>query len=435
MNNKKSLPGILQALGPGILFACVAVGGANFIQATHAGAEYGFKLIPLIVLIYILKYPFFEFANRYCAVTHLSLLDGYLKIGRWALWLYLTLTFFTAFPVIAALSLIDAHLIAYFLDTTASPLIFSVGLLSIFMLILLVGKFYWLDKTVKLVMALLIFCALVTFFIALPDGATVLKTPSPAINNLQGYSLIIALMGWIPAPIDVSVWITLWRKAKARETHSYPSLKNSLIDFNTGYFITALLTLIFLSLGAFVMFTSNQSFAKSSGLFITQLIMLFTSHIGKWGEIFIALTIFSVLLSATFTCLDAYPRAFTSALIRLKSSAKVEAELIYWLCVFVLFLMSIFLSSYFIKSMKQIIDIVTMLAFLTAPIFGYLNYRVATSSENMPDDAKPSKKLIFLSRIGLFFLSSACLLFLGLQFFHHVDCKCSIACTQITKYF
>jgi Mn2+/Fe2+ NRAMP family transporter len=414
---KQYLSSIYKSIGPGILFACVTVGGTNFVQTTHAGADYALKLIPFIVLIYILKYPFFEFAERYCITTKETLLYGYLKVGRWALSLYIIVIGFTAFPVIAALSLVDANITAYFLDTTISPLVLSIGLLSLFSIILLIGKYPWLDKTVKIIIGILIFCSLITFFIALPEGIKVLKTPAPAISYLGQLPLLVALMGWMPASIDVSTWITLWRKARVRQTNHFPTLRQGLLDFNMGYVISAVLAIIFVALGAFVMFASNQSFAKSGTFFIEQLITLFTTHIGKWGEPFIAIIIFSILLSATLTCLDAYPRAFASAMTLLIPKQKGNVEIIYWTSLLFLFLFGALLSGYFLRSLKQLIDIATIFAFLTAPILGYLNYKVVVSKQMLPKDAVPPKFLIYLSRIGLLFLLTVSLLFIIFQLF------------------
>ena len=75
----------LQALGPGILFAGAAIGGSHLVQSTRAGANYGFELIWVVVLVMLFKYPFFEFSHRFTAATGESLLAGYLRLGRWAL--------------------------------------------------------------------------------------------------------------------------------------------------------------------------------------------------------------------------------------------------------------------------------------------------------------------------------------------------------------
>lgn len=415
MNKKKLLPGILKTFGPGILFACVTIGGANFVQATHAGADYGLKLIPLILLIYLLKYPFFEFAERYSATKKETLLEGYLKIGRPALLLYIILVACTAFPTLAALSLIDANITAYFLNTTISPLVLSIGLLGFCALILLLGEYPVLERLIKLIIAVLIICSVTTFFIALPEGMKELKIGPPyKIDYFTEFTFLVALMGWMPAPIDVSVWTTLWTKAKSHRTKQFPSLRASLFDFNTGYIISGVLIIIFVSLSAFVMFTANQSFSTSGIILIEQLITLFTTHIGRWGEPFIAIIIFSALLSATLTCLDGYPRALSTALTLYIPKLKNFTVVIYWLGIIFLYLTSVILSGYFLKSLKQLVDIATILAFLTAPIFGYLNYRVVTTPGMIDKDAAPSKSLLLLSRIGLIFLITVSVLFIVL---------------------
>jgi len=102
--------GILKALGPGFLFAAVSVGVSHLVQSTRAGAYLGFSLVPVILLAMVLKYPLFEFGQRYAAATGTSLLDGYRKQGRWALVVYILLTLGTMFTVLAAVTAITTGL-------------------------------------------------------------------------------------------------------------------------------------------------------------------------------------------------------------------------------------------------------------------------------------------------------------------------------------
>ena len=132
MNTGNSkLQRFLKSLGPGILFAGAAIGGSHLIQSTRAGANYGFNLILLIIMINFLKYPFFEFGQRYTAATQQNLLVGYGTLGRWVLYLYLFLTLVTAFPTVAAVSFINANIATYIIGATISPLVVSIGLLGI----------------------------------------------------------------------------------------------------------------------------------------------------------------------------------------------------------------------------------------------------------------------------------------------------------------
>ena len=77
------------SFGPGLLWAAAAIGVSHLVQSTRAGAVAGFALAGVILLALVLKYPFFEFGPRYAAATGESLVEGYARIGRWAVWLYL----------------------------------------------------------------------------------------------------------------------------------------------------------------------------------------------------------------------------------------------------------------------------------------------------------------------------------------------------------
>ena len=99
-----------KALGPGFLFAAVSVGVSHLVQSTRAGAGYGLSLLAVIVLILIIKYPLFEFGQRYAAATGHSLLEGYRRQGKWCLSLYLVLTIGTMFTVLAAVTAVTAGL-------------------------------------------------------------------------------------------------------------------------------------------------------------------------------------------------------------------------------------------------------------------------------------------------------------------------------------
>ena len=95
-----------KTLGPGLLFAATAIGVSHLVQSTRAGAEYEYQLVWAIVLANLFKYPFFEFGTRYAAVKGKSIIDGYLDIGKWFLWVFLFINISTMFTVAAAVSFV-----------------------------------------------------------------------------------------------------------------------------------------------------------------------------------------------------------------------------------------------------------------------------------------------------------------------------------------
>jgi len=59
-------------LGPGLLFASMAIGTSHLVLSTKAGAVYGMLMVVPILLANLLKYPFFEFGVRYTRVKEHS---------------------------------------------------------------------------------------------------------------------------------------------------------------------------------------------------------------------------------------------------------------------------------------------------------------------------------------------------------------------------
>ena len=97
---------LLKTLGPGILFASTCIGVSHLVQSTRAGAVYGFDLVWAIALANLFKYPFFEFASRYANATGTSIIDGYKRLGKGVLWLYLIITVATMFFVCAVVTVV-----------------------------------------------------------------------------------------------------------------------------------------------------------------------------------------------------------------------------------------------------------------------------------------------------------------------------------------
>jgi len=115
MNRLQSLK---KTLGPGILFASTAIGVSHLVQSTKAGALFGFGLLWAVLIANILKYPFFEYGSRYANATGKSIIDGYLKLSKWALWCYFLITIGSMFFVCAAVAKVTTGFHAKLVPTT-----------------------------------------------------------------------------------------------------------------------------------------------------------------------------------------------------------------------------------------------------------------------------------------------------------------------------
>ncbi len=405
MNGRRwNRAGILASLGPGLVWAAAAVGVSHLVQSTRAGASYGFALVWVVLLANLLKYPFFEYGPRYAAATGESLVDGYRRQGTWAVWVYLVLTVGTMFAVLAAVTLVTGSIATQLFGAWLSPLGYSALLLGVCALILVPGQYPLLDKVVKVIMVVLAVSTVVAVV-----GAATTTHPHPAaptrfdLADLGAFSFLIALVGWMPSAVDISVWHSLWTLERAKETRHAPLLSEALLDFNIGYVATAVLALLFLALGSLVFYRSGQQVAASPVAFALQLVDLYTEALGPWARPVIALAAFTTMFSTTLTVADAFPRALerTSEILAPRLGGGSGGRL-YWGWMILLMAGALLLMSVFQKSLTGMVDLATTLSFLTSPILGVLNYRAVTAA-HVPAEARPPAWLRALTWAGLVF--------------------------------
>ena len=418
MNRSSHWQSRLQAMGPGLLWAGAAVGVSHLVQSTRAGASYGFALIWVVVIANLFKYTAFEFGPRYAAAMGESLLDGYQRVGKWALVAFLIPTFGTMFVLQAAVTIVTAGLASKIFGTTMSPVAWSAVILAICAGILTIGKYPLLDKLIKVIIILLSLSTIVAVFTALGHGSSAKSDfLPPGLWNLAGISFMVALIGWMPSAIDISVWHSLWTIERRKETGSIPSLKDALFDFRLGYFGTALLALGFVTLGALIMYGTGEHFSPAGGIFAGQFINLYTSTLGAWSYPVVAIAALTTMFSTTLTVTDAFPRVLrrSSELVFPERFREGDSKSLYWIWMLVVLSGSLVIIGLFIKGMTVLVDLATTLAFLTAPILAYINYRAVTGPW-MPEAAKPGPKLLAFNLISMVFLTVFALFFLVWRF-------------------
>ncbi len=389
----------LKNLGPGLLFAGAAIGVSHLVQSTRAGADFGLGLIWALLLVNLCKYPFFQFGPRYATATGESLLDGYKKLGSWVLMTYYIITFATMFTIQTAVTIVTAGLASSLFGDFISIEIWTIVIIIICFCLLIFGKYKLLDRLMKIIVITLTISTILAVVIAYLNSTEYISLIQVLPKSTIDIAFLIAFMGWMPAPLDVSVWQSLWCIEKNNDTKIYTP-KSALFDFNIGYISTIFVGIGFVLLGAFVMFHSGQTFSDSAGQFANQLIHMYTINLGSWAYIIIAIAAFTTMFSTTLTTLDASPRAMSRATeLLFKKSSRYNYT--FWIVLLSIgtIVIFIFLSS----GMAILIKIATILSFITAPFFAIINY-VLISSKHTPNEWHLSKKMHALSWLGIIFL-------------------------------
>ncbi len=402
-------------LGPGLLFAGSAIGVSHIYQSTRAGAEYGLGLLLAVVVANALKYPFFEFGPRYALATGESLLVGYKRLGYAVLALYLLLTLATVFTVQAAVTGVTAALLQHVLGTAMIPWHMSALVLLVSAALLLAGRYRLLDSSMKVIVVLLSIATLVATAAAFSQPA--LPAPGPFktfhFSDPLAVIFLIGLMGWMPAPIDLSVWHSVWALEKRRTQPDF-SLRDALFDFRVGYAGTALLAVVFVLLGARMLYGSTPNFPSAPADFSALLIDLYRTALGPWAGAAMAVAALATMFSTTLTVLDAMPRVLRQSLLLLgegpqsspqpDSSDQSRRAWLYPLLLFVVAGGGLLLIRSFAADLRSLVDLATLLSFLTAPFFALANYALVTG-KHTPEAARPGRALRALSWLGMLYLA------------------------------
>lgn len=392
----------LKKLGPGLLFAGAAIGVSHLVQSTRAGADFGFGLLWALVLIHIVKYPFFQFGPRYATATGESLLDGYKRLGKSVLITYFIVNLATMFTIQAAVTIVTAGLAANLFGITTNPIIWSIIITLICVSLLVIGKYKLLDNLMKIIIITLTLSTITALILALTTTNSQQNFTQIIPKGTLEVGFLIAFLGWMPAPLDVSIWQSLWANEKQKDKRTKFNTKQAIFDFNIGFIATLILGICFVSLGALVMFNSGETFSGSAVVFSQQLITMYTKNLGSEMYIFIAAAAFTTMFSTTITTLDASPRAMTKTFDLLTNKSHKN---MYWFWISFLTLGTLAILIFFKSEMVVLIKIATILSFLTAPFFAILNYILITG-KHTPKKWRPSLKMKILSWFGILFLIS-----------------------------
>ena len=386
----------LGALGPGILMATAAIGGSHLVASTQAGALFGWQLFWLILAVNVLKYPFFRFGMEYTLATKNSLVEGYKNKGPVYFYSFIGLNILAAVVNTAGVLLLTASLLHYALPVVIEVTLLCWILLGVCLAILLLGHFKALDSVAKGIMGLLTLATVIALVIAFSNGPMAPADyigPSP--YELAMLSFMVALMGWMPAPIEISALSSLWLKEK--QTQQTVTKSQGLFDFNVGYWLTACLALVFFSLGVLVQYGQSSSIELGGVAFAKQLIDMYALTIGEWARPLVSAIAFLCMFGTTLTVLDGYARTLNES-HKLLGFGQSKHSLNIWLVLQAVAGMAVIL--FFKSTLGPMLTFAMTLAFVTTPVFAWLNFSLVRSEPAI----KHSALLRSLTWLGLVYL-------------------------------
>ena len=303
------------------------------------------------------------------------------------------------FTIQAAVTIVTAGLAINLFGLTDNPITWSFIISIIGVIILIVGKYKLLDNLMKIIIIVLSVSTITAVSVAVLNTDKVFNFSQILPEGTIEISFLIAFLGWMPAPLDVSIWHSLWAIEKKKDASDFDT-KKSIFDFNIGYLGTIILGICFIALGALVMFGSEEKFSSGAGQFANQLIGLYTKSMGESMYVIIGIAAFTTMFSTTITTLDASPRVMSKSMELLSNK---QNDKLYWIWISILFIGTMVILKYFISEMGALVKLATILSFLTAPFYAIINF-ILISGKHTPEEWRPSKGMKILSYLGIVFL-------------------------------
>lgn len=407
--SERPLASRLQSLGPGLIMAAAAVGASHLVASTQAGALFGWQLLWLILLVNVLKYPFFRFGVQYTMNHGTSLMEGYQRKGRAWLIAFTVLNLIAAVVNTAAVLLLTANLLAFFMPGNLSVTLLCVLLLALCLGILLGGHYRLLDSVSKVIMLTLSVATVAAVIIAWSNGSQAAPDfdgPSPWQLSMLGF--LVAMIGWMPVPIELSAINSMWLRSKQRLLDITPD--QALFDFNLGYWTAVILALVFLALGALIQYGTEQEIAMAGAAFTQQLVAMYSATIGDWSELLVAFIAFMCMFGTTLAVMDGYARTLEESFHLLGREPELprqrrQRRLGIWITGQALAGMMIIL--FFQSALSPMLTFAMTLAFVTTPFFAWLNFSLVREDRGAVKGGMRLLAwagLVYLSAFSLFYV-------------------------------
>lgn len=382
-----------KMIGPGLIFSGASIGTSHLVQSTRAGALFGMALVIVIVLANVLKYPAFRFGVDYAHATRKSLLSGYRELGLWVKLLFLVVILPIVPIILAAVSAATAGIFDTLTGSDIPVPLLSTAILVLCAVLLVTGGYRLLDKVNGWLLAFLVVSTVIATIMVLPRVEWGTLADFSWTRETAAFMFIVALIGFMPTPIDVAPGLSIWKVEADRllPEGSRVSIEDTRAAFLGPYVLTAVMAVCFCIMGAGVMHAQGTSPLADAPGFAGQVVALYRETLGPGPALLAGISALSVMVTTVIAAIDIYVRTFSVAVSgpRLEAASDATHARSY-LAFAVIFPALAALALFFLLTEFTVfLDFVTTTSFVVAPLMALLNHLVVTRCA-MPEEARPS---------------------------------------------
>lgn len=344
----------LKMIGPGIVWAALAIGGGELVLIPRVGTVYGIMFMWMPLLAIALKYFMVNEIGRWSIATGTTIYEGLAMIPgprKWLSWILLFVSLYLGAVhiggLVAMVGIITFNIVPIF-----SPFFWSVLMMISFIVLTWTKKYGILEKVMIVMVAMLTITTVIIGIDVFPPLAELLKgfafkipsvTPDWAVSQFKisrnPLVEILPAMAFAGCGAVNSLWYSDWALSKGLGLGKYfDGLENSTVatadlknmDSGTverikgwyhvmfkdnlwgGNFLTILVTFFYFLLAVVVLHPLQQ--APAGAKFIITLSQTFTKTIGPWAKWLYLFGAFGVIYGTMATIYDGYARMINKSI-------------------------------------------------------------------------------------------------------------------------
>lgn len=382
-------------LGPGLILAIEASGESGITEVMRAGAEFGYALLWVILLALVFKFAFVQGIARFTVARGEQIFSGLRQIPGprdWEVW-FISLLYFFEMLGFGAIALIAGYMVNFVIPGIPMTLT-AFAILALALLVLWKESYERLEHMV-IAIAVLLFLALGYALLSLPfPGEAILAGLVPAIPE-KGLLETMALLGAIGSGLNLllySVWLHEKIGDRHGESYFHRHMKSINLDLVLAFFIIAVVSFIFLSLGE-VAYLIEEFASLPFGQAIAEAVHQVLDTV-PGGAAFFLITSVLVLVGAVISGMDGRARAIASVLASTGRSSHDERTIYRSVLAGFAVLITVGIL------MEDAPDLISLVSATGAVMFGVLGFMVIYIDRRLPAYARGSSVWLLVMGAG-----------------------------------
>jgi Mn2+/Fe2+ NRAMP family transporter len=342
-------------MGPGVVWAALAIGGGELVLIPRVGAIYGIMFMWMPLLAIALKYFMVNEIGRWSITTGSTIYDGLAMLPgprKWLSWILLFVSLYLGAVhiggLVAMVGIISSNIVPIF-----SPFVWSVIMMISYVVLTWTKKYGILEKLMMVMVGILTITTVIIGLAVFPPFKEILKglafmipsvTPDWAVTK-YGISQeplieILPAMAFAGCGAVNSLWYSDWALSKGLGLGKYfdglentevnvtdlKSLDKGTVEKIRGWYrlmfkdnlwagnvLTIVVTFFYFILAVVILHPLKE--APGGAKFILTLSQTFTSVLGPWAKWLYLLGAFGVIYGTMATIYDGYARMINRSIL------------------------------------------------------------------------------------------------------------------------